>query len=340
MTTRYAKDQPHGFTNRIERVAIVGAGGQIGKVLAEHLLKNEKHVVTVITRPSSTNKLPEGLQVSRVDYTGEDDTALVEVLRGQQVLIISMSVHAPRDSVSKLVHAAAKAAVPYVMPNWFGHDANNDALCNDSILSLIRDNSLSEIKSLGVSSYLLLVCNLWYEFSLGGGPDRFGFDFNKRTFVEFGDGNISINTTTWSQCGRAVASLLSLKELPEDETDQSPTLSQFRNNCIYISSFRLTQRDMFKSVKRTTNTTDADWTITRESAEQRWREGREAVKQGDWKPFVKVLYSRIFFPNGGGDYQSKRGLDNTILNLPVEDLDEATAIGIQMGMSGDVPFSH
>lgn len=180
----------------------------------------------------------------------------------------------------------------------------------------------------------------WYEFSLGGGPNRFGFDFNERTFVQFDGGDVPINTSTWPQCGRAVASLLSLKELPEDETDQSPTLSQFRNGSVYVSSFRLTQLDMFESVKRVTGTTDADWTITRDSSEQRWKDSVAGLQKGDWKLYTKMLYSRMFFPNGGGDYESKVGLHNDLLGLPVEDLDEATAVGIRMGKNGEVPFSH
>ena len=312
----------------------------MGKHIAEHLLKAGKHVVTAIARPSSTSKLPEGVQVARVDYSGDDDAALVEALRGQQVLIITMSVAAPSDTISKLVRAAAKAGVPYVLPNWFGHDAANNTLCNDSLLSHNRDSICAEIESLGIRSYLRLVCNFWYEFSLGGGPDRYGFDFKKRSFVLFDDGNVAINTSTWPQCGRAIANLLSLKELPDDETDRSPTLSQFRNGSIYISSFRLSQRDMFESVKRVTGTTDADWTITHESAEQRWKDGQAALQQGNMKAFTKMLYSRMFFPNGDGDYQSSRGLHNDLLGLTVEDLDEFTAIGVRMGENGEVSQSH
>ncbi|KAL9077594.1 MAG: hypothetical protein Q9157_003289 [Trypethelium eluteriae] len=336
MVTRYGKDQRQGFSNRIEKVAIVGAGGQMGKYFAEHLVKTGKHIVTAITRPSSTSKQPEGVQVVRVDYGGDDDTALVEALRGQQVLIITMSVAAPSGTISKIVRAAAKAGVPYVLPNWFGHDAANDALCKDSLFIEIRDSICSEIESLGVSSYLLLNCNFWYEFSLGGGPDRYGFDFTKRSLVLFDDGKVAINTSTWPQCGRAIANLLSLKELPDDEKDQSPTLSRFRNGSIYISSFLVNQRDMFENVKRVTGTTDTDWTITHESAEQRWKDGMAALQQGSRKAFVKVLYSRMFFPNGDGDYQSSRGLHNDLLRLPVENLDEYTAIAVRMGENGEV----
>jgi saccharopine dehydrogenase-like NADP-dependent oxidoreductase len=119
------------------------------------LLKTGKHVVTAIARPSSTSKLSEGVQVARVDYSGDDDAALVEALRVQQVLIITMSVAAPSGTISKIVRAAAKAGVPYVLPNWFSHDATNDTLCKDSSFSQYRDSICGEIESLGVSSYVV-----------------------------------------------------------------------------------------------------------------------------------------------------------------------------------------
>ncbi|KAK9249031.1 hypothetical protein V1506DRAFT_550960 [Lipomyces tetrasporus] len=211
MAGGYGNDQPQGFSNRIEKVAIVGVR-----------------------------------RVSTPNASAATTTTTTRAL----VLIITMSVAAPSDNISKLVRAAAKAGVPYVLPNWFGHDAANSTLI------------CTEIESLGISSYLLLVCNFWYEFSLGGRPD--GFDFKKRSFVLFDDGN----------------------------TDRSPTLSQFRDGSIYISSFRLSQRDMFESVKRGTGTTDADWTITHESAEQCWKDGQAALQQGNMNAFTKMLYSR------------------------------------------------
>ncbi|CRL21627.1 NAD(P)-binding domain [Penicillium camemberti] len=340
MAVGYAKDQPEGFTNRIENVAIVGAGGSVGRHLIDQLLKNGKHIVTAITRPSSTNQMPEGVQIALVDYASDDDTALVEILRGQQVLLITMNVMAPPDTMIKLIRAAAKAGVPYIEPNWYGHDAANNSLCDDSLLTPNRDRVIAEITRLGVSTYLFLVCNFWYEFSLGGGPDRFGFDFLKRSLTLYDGGDVPINTSTWPQTGRAIAKLLSLKELPEDENDQSPTLSQFRNRSLYVSSFRLTQREMFESVKRVTKTSDADWTITQDSVARRFKEGQEGMKVHNWNVFTKMLYSRMFFANGDGDYESRRGLDNQLLDLPIEDLDEATAEGIRMAENNEVPFSH
>ncbi|MCJ1439428.1 hypothetical protein MMC27_008822 [Xylographa pallens] len=310
----------------------------MGKHITEQLLKAGRFVLTAVARPNSTNKIPEGVKVSRVDYSSDDDTALVEALRGQQVLIITMAVTAPPDTIPKLVRAAAKAGVSYVLPNWFGHDGENDALCRDSWLTPARDTIHAEFAKLeGTSSYIMLACNFWFEFSLGGGPDRFGFDFQKRSLIWFDNGDVSFNLSTWAQCGRAVASLLSLPELPEDAANKRTTLSQFRNTSVYINSFRLNQRDMFDSVKRVTKTTDADWAISHESSEQRFKDATAELQKHNFSQFTKMLYSRMFFPTADGDFKP---IHNDVLGLPKEDLDELTSIAVRMGQNGEVAASH
>jgi hypothetical protein len=310
----------------------------MGRHITEALLSTGKHTITAITRPESTNKLPSGVKVIRLNYTsetGEDTTALIDALRGQQVLLITMS-HKSLGTTTNLIHAAAKAGVSYILPNWYGHDANNKQLISDSMMNGLLANA-DLIKNLGASSYFLLVCNFWYEFSLGGGPDRYGFDFTKRSMTFYDDGDVKINTSTWPQCGRAIANLLSLKQLPDDEKDVSPTMSQFRDECVYISSFRLSQRDMFESVKRITGTRDEEWTIEKKDTEKTYKEGLEQVKAGNHAGWMKMGYSRMFFPNGDGDYQTRRGTHNEVLGLTVEeDLDEATRIGIRMGENREV----
>jgi hypothetical protein len=313
------------------------AGGQMGKHITEALLSTDKHTITAITRPESANKLPSGVRVVRVNYTSEteeDTAALIDALRGQQVLLITMS-HKALGTTTTLIHAAAKAGVPYILPNWYGHDANNKKLISDSMMTGLLANA-ELIKELGVSSYFLLVCNFWYEFSLGGGPDRYGFDFTKRSMTFYDDGDVKINTSTWPQCGRAIVNLMSLKQVPDDEKDASPTISQFRDDCVYISSFRLSQRDMFESVKRVTGTVDEDWTIEKRDTTATYKEGLEQVKTGNHAGWMKMGYSRMFFPNGDGDYESGKGTHNDVLGLGVEDLDEATRIGICMGENKEV----
>lgn len=357
MSKKYAINQPEGFQNFIKNVAIIGVshptpitfislishqgGGQVGKHVFVALLAKNTFNITAIQRPNSISILPKDIKVIKAEYGGDsDDSQLIEALRGLQVLITTMAVTASRDTTLRVSRAAAAAGVSFIQPNWYGHDDANDGLCEDSLLAPTREAIKAEFESFADTACLFLVSRFWYEFSLAGGPDRLGFDFKNRSLVWFDDGNVKINTSTWPQSGRALANALSLKVLPEDEEDTEPTLLQFGNKSIYMSSFLVSQREMFESVKRVTGTVDADWTISHESAKQRWEDGMAEVKKGNFGAFTKMLYARMFFDNGDGDFESRRGTDNELLGLPVEDLDEMTRIAVRMGEKGEVATHH
>ncbi|EEU46772.1 uncharacterized protein NECHADRAFT_36605 [Fusarium vanettenii 77-13-4] len=330
MAQKYAKDQPEGFTNRIERVAIVGAGGSVGQYLARALLQTGKHTVTAITREGSTSKIPEGAKSVIVDYENED--SIVAALKGQQFLAISMSVTAAPGTQEKIIAAAAKAGVPWVMPNCYGTDFTNASLAEENMTGQSVLPGIKAIEDAGVSSWIAMGCSYWYEFSIAQGPQWYGFDFsdNQRKVTFYDDGKTQINTSTWLQCGRAIAALLSLKELPEDENDKSPTISQWRNKPMWISSFLISQREMLDSIQRVTGTTDKDWEIEYEGSHERWSRAMDMLKKGDRRGWAMGMYARTFYPNGDGNIEAKYGLANDVLGLPKEDLDEATKRALEM----------
>ncbi|PWY86476.1 NAD(P)-binding protein [Aspergillus sclerotioniger CBS 115572] len=334
MLSEYAKDQPAGFTNRIERVAIVGTGGSIGRHIAAELVKTGKHTVTGLTRTDSKNKLPEGVKPAYINY--DDESTLVTALQGQQFLVITLPVKAPPDTQSKLLQAAVKAGVPYIMPNGYGSDFTNDALAKATRRGDVIRKSLQEIEATNVCSWITLVCGFWYEFSMARGEDCFGFDVKNKKLTLIDDGKTTINTSTWDQCGRAVAALLSLKELPDDPNDTSPTVSTWKNKPLYIASFTISQIDMFESWKRVTHEKDEEWMIGYETSEARYERGLERSEGGDRMGYVQALYTRQFYPNGDGNFGKKHGLANDILQLPREDLDECTKRAKEMVDSGYV----
>lgn len=102
----------------------------MGKFIAQELVKTGKHTVTAITRSDSTNKLPEGVSSVNVDY--DDEKSLVGAMKGHQALIITLAVTALPGTQSKLIKAAAKAGVPYIMPNAWGTDPLNEGLMQDT----------------------------------------------------------------------------------------------------------------------------------------------------------------------------------------------------------------
>ncbi|OCK76863.1 NAD(P)-binding protein [Lepidopterella palustris CBS 459.81] len=320
-------------TNRIEKVAIVGASGRLGKHFAEELLKTGKHTVTAVTRTDSKGTLPAGVKVAQVNYD-DDGQSLVSALQGQQFLIITLSIRAPPDTHSKLVRAAAKAGVPYIMPNAYGFDILNKSLREEDLYGATSLQHCVEIEKLGIS-YVAMVCGFWYEWSLALGEFWFGLDIKNKKATFFDDGETRVNVSTWRQCGRALAALLSLPE-----SGASPSVSQWKNMPFYFASFRVSQRDMLDSIHRVTGTTDKDWEITYEPTGERYKNGIDEMQKGARTGFAKAMYSRLFFPNGDGDFESSRGLANDLIGLPKEDLDEATKRTVEMVESGWNPLAQ
>ena len=327
MAQQYASNQPAGFKNHIENVAIVGATGSIGSYITKSLLATGKHTVSALTRIDGTSKIPDGVIAKKVDYNNH--SSLVEALKGQQVLIITLGVMAPPDTHSKLVEAAAAAKVPLVIPNnWgFDKDVTLDGPLGGMLAKMDQDRKL--ISSLGMT-WIAFTCGFWYEFSLSGSEYRYGFDFANKKVTFFDDGETKINTSSWPLCGKAVANLLAMKLLPEDEVDKSTTIMQFKDSHVNISSFLISQKDMFAAVLRCTGDKESDWKIKYENSKERYEAGMKMMQQGNREGFAQLMYTRVLYPDGVGNYQARRGLANKDLGLAEEDLDHYTNIAIEM----------
>ena len=308
------------------------ASGRIGGHFAEALLQTGKHTVTVITRANSKGKVPEGAKIARVNYD-DGGESLVSALKGQQFLVITLGAMASDEIHTKIVHAAAKAGVPYIMPNAYGADVRNKKLEEENLYGAAVAKRLEEVEKAG-ATYVCMVCGFWYEWSLALGEACFGFDIKNRTVTFYDDGKTITNISTWKQCGRALAGLLSLPE-----SGASPSVSDWSNQPLYIASFRITQRDMLDSLHRVLGTTDKDWTVTYEPSAKRYKDGLADMQKGERTGFAKAMYARVFYPNGDADYESSRGLANQKLGLPKDDLDEATKRTVDMVNSGWNPFA-
>ncbi|KAF7532244.1 hypothetical protein G7054_g8137 [Neopestalotiopsis clavispora] len=295
-------------SNHIEKVAIVGTG---------------RHQVTALTRIDSESKFPDGVTVKRIDYSRTE--TLVDALRGHDALVITLSGHTPKGTELDLVRAAGEAGVPWILPNEWSPDTANEALVNDVFVFESKVATRKAIAELGKSSFISVSTGFWYEWSLAIKP-AYGFDFDNRSVTFFDDGQTKICTTTWPQVGRAVAALLSLPIRAEG--DDKACLDALKNRVVYVNSFNISQRDMLESAMRVTGTQESDWTITKESAQQRYDDGVKEIKEGIRVGFAKMMYTRVFFADGCGDFESK-GTLNSMLGLPKEDIDTATIAAIE-----------
>lgn len=78
-----------------------------------------------------------------------------------------------------------------------------------------------------------------------------------------------------------------------------------------------------------TGTNDEDWTVSKEPSQQRFLSGFEEAKEGKHSGFAKIMCTRVFYPDGCGDFEHGKGTLNSILNLPEVDIDEATKVAVE-----------
>ena len=320
--------------NLATNITIVGAGGHAGATLATAIVATGKHKVTAITRPDSTTTLPSGLhEVKKIDYS--DQSALTNALQGQDVLLLSLAIAAEASTIYKFIDAAIAADVRFIMPNEWGGDVTDEVVSRATLTFEKFDavRKYVETNGKGKTSWIGCACGFWYEFSLAGTYARYGFDFEKKKLTLYNDGHLKIDTTTWSQMGRAIANLLSL---PIDRDDQvggdRPVISDWANSSIRFSSFFVDQLEMFESVLRVSGDRREDWTVDYEGIEDRYNRGKQLLQQGKPVGFCLQLYARRFYEDSPTRDPFQ---DNAKLGLPKEDIDEYTKVGMEMAARGE-----
>ncbi|KAI0427026.1 putative oxidoreductase CipA [Xylaria sp. FL1042] len=317
-------------TNFVKKVAIVGANGTVGKYITKELLNGGKHEVTALTRGSA--ELPKGVKAAKVSY--DEPASLTKALEGQDALIITLPGRVPGDTQGKLIEAAAEANVPFVMPNGWGIESTREGLGQDTLLGPAAWAAKKKVEELGKSSWIFMNTGFWYSHSLAT-AEAYGFDLNNKSVTFFDEGTTKINNVTWERTGQAVAKLLSLPI--KLEGSNGPSLSDYKNKDVYVSSWLLSQKDIFQQVLRVSGTKEPDWTIKYEPAVPRYEEAKKRLFSGDGSAFVRMLYTRAFYNNGDGDFETRRGLDNDKLGLAKETqelLEEQTKLAFELAAAG------
>ena len=77
-----------------------------------------------------------------------------------------------------------------------------------------------------------------------------------------------------------------------------------------------------------TGTQKDDWGIKKEPSQEWYSSGIKEMQQGKRIGFAKLI-SRVFYPDGCGDFEHNKGTLNDLLDLPKEDIDEATKAAIE-----------
>lgn len=262
-----------------------------------------------------------------VDYS--DLSSVVDALKGQDALVITLGGRVDPAVQNTLIDAAIQANVSWILPNEWGSDTAHPEI-KKFFFQGSKTSYRERIEKSGTSSFIAVVSNQWYDFTLGLG--NYFIDIKNRTATILDSGDVKTVTTTMPQVGRAVASLLSLPV-----TGASPCVNDWKNKHLYIESFFLTQKEMLAAVQRATGTDDGDWKIERESAEKLVTEGEAQLNRGEFTmtAFRNTLMGMNFWAGHGNDYVASKGTANEILKLPKENLDEITRDCVERTLAGE-----
>ncbi|KAH7025059.1 uncharacterized protein B0I36DRAFT_366955 [Microdochium trichocladiopsis] len=295
-------------------IALVGAGGHIGKPILDALLALGIHDITILTRPDSASTAPANVKVHQTNYTTTEEPALVEILSTIDVLIVAVAFTAYAVQ-TPLFRAAAAAGVKYILPCEFGGDPNAKLRQHLDVISE-KDQYRALVEELGVSSWIGVVCGPWFEFTIQMGG--LGVDVRSKTASLLGSedkgfGVQKASVTTFKRTGEMVAGLLSL---PEEK------LAAYKNRWVFFSSFTISQQELLDSVKRVTGSGEGQWTIKEWTVEELLATSKQKMQEQETFMEGRLMMLQLVFGEGlGGDFSAKV-LDSEELGLQPEDLDE------------------
>lgn len=139
------------------------ATGNLGSFILSALLAKNQFNITAITRSSTTTPLPShpSLRICRGSY--DDLDFLSSSLAEQEVLIIVLAFMAPADLQTRLVDAAAKAGIKWILPTEFGSDNANPKMLDAVPMNAAKTPVREKIESLG-SKWVGIATNPWFAF--------------------------------------------------------------------------------------------------------------------------------------------------------------------------------
>lgn len=153
-----------------------------------------------------------------------------------------------------------------------------------------------------------------------------GFNIASRTATLYA-GSGRFNSTTLSQAGLGISRLLSLPLT--NPSNPRASLSHYANNFVYLSSFLITQEEIFAALQRATGTVEGDWEVERSSIAELERSSLEGLRSGDFRAGMGLVFVNYLGEGNGGDYEVKAREDREVLGLEKESLDEVVRSAVQ-----------
>ncbi|KAM0425492.1 hypothetical protein ACHAPT_009281 [Fusarium lateritium] len=287
----------------IQKVAVVGASGNLGPKVVQALLDADFDV-TAITRNESKATFPDKVTVKRVDITSVD--SVKDAITGQDA-VVSTAATAAAGAQKIIIDAVIAAKVPRFIPSEFGIPSREyrDTKIGGLLAPKIRNTDyLIELAAqhewfswTGISNGLFL------DWSIRSGRSFVDLKNYKGTNVD--SGNEPYSTSTLGFIGQAVAAVL---KKPDDTA----------NKYLDVAGVVTTQNEVLRIAEKVTG---AKFDISRVSSAELEKIGDEKLARHDYSAFGEFI-QQFLFADGAGHALKPEKSANGLLGLKEENLEE------------------
>ncbi|KAM0421437.1 hypothetical protein ACHAPT_010791 [Fusarium lateritium] len=285
-----------------QNIAIAGASGNIGKLVAKELLASN-FTVTALQRPTSTATFPDGVKVQRVAHDSFDSWRAA--LQGQDAFI-SFLVPPATHKQNLIADAAVAAKVKRFIPSEWGMDTT---ILGDTVFGkLLTDKTSTQAYLDKLSSeneffsWTGISTGLWFDWGL----EHLSLGFDKTTMtVEIADsGNEKFQTTNLGFVAKVVAAIL-----------KDPALTC--NKYITIASFNISQMEILALAEQVSG---KKWAVKICSVDDVQKAAEKDLANGDFDAaFYPLLHGRLFRDGAKLALQPGQNFAQQALGFPEED---------------------
>ncbi|KAH7122990.1 hypothetical protein EDB81DRAFT_913081 [Dactylonectria macrodidyma] len=293
------------MTSSIKSVAIIGAGGNVGKSTIKALLA-EDFVITGLTRDSSKAVLPQEVRHIKTDYSRE---SLLSALNSQDAVISTVGSVVPGEALAfqkTIIDVAIAAGVKVFIPSEYGIDTSDPTAA--TYIPFLKDKieSLNYLKAnQDKISWTAIITGGMFDWGLNI-PGFGGWNVQARTATIFDGGDIPFEATNLDQVGKAIAKSLKNHNLT-------------KNQYVYVNSFTVTQNEVLKALEAATGDS---FEVSHGTVDDLWQDGATQVKDGQPFGVLSMVAGSVYGKGGLANFSVTKGLWNEKLGLRQENLDE------------------
>ncbi|OOQ81561.1 NmrA-like family protein [Penicillium brasilianum] len=288
----------------LKNIALVGASGNIGKIILESLVVSSDFDITVVLRKESKAVFPSGVAVHKSDFSVAD---LEAVFKGKDAVISALGATAFGEQ-KKLVDAAISAGVKKFVPSEFSASSQNDTVIQllplfeqkKELIEYLKTKEADGFNWTGIATSGLLDWGLENGF--------LQFDIASRTATIWDGGDKSFTLTNEKSLGQSVVSVLR-------------NLEQTKNKYLYVASVETTQREILTALEKATGT---KWTVQETTTETQLSVAAKKLTGGDFEGAFILVRATVFgnSPGLNANYVKDTELANDILGLKLESVEE------------------